>query len=497
VANSEPLLLSIDLGTTSCKATLFKLDGNRVAGNQAGYPLYAPEPGAAEQDPGDWHAAVWQTLSQLFNAQPNAMQGVIGIGLTAQMNALVPVDEDFTPLGRATCSIDQRPVAYCRKLRQEYSSQLPGIYIGRNSMLGRLLWLREQQPQRFMACAQFTDARGLLCYWLTGETGNDPSFGVWSWLPELLEILRLSLDRLPPIYQAWHLIGRLRSEIAVQFGLPAGVPVVVGSGDGVCANLGVGASALGDGCISLGTTGVARVVVSQPVPAEASLPTFSYPFMDGLWMGGGYYPAGAYLQWLGHLLQPEGYGKAEWSWLMEYLPLAERIPPGAGGLMFLPFIFDRGSGGVEGLAALAGLHFSHQAGHLLRAILEGTAVALRSVADYLSSLGQPINQWRATGGGMAIPLWQQIISGIFGQSFGLTKGDASLGAAMLAAIGVGVYPNLREATRAMVNVVQQVPLPEVDVKAYTSLYERYQAMTLLSPTVSPTLRKDAIERRME
>jgi len=145
----DPCLLSIDLGTTACKVTLFGLDGSRLAGCQTGYPLYSPEPGAAEQEPDDWRSAFHQALISLSNAVPQLMLAVTGIGLAAQMNAIVLVDNQFQPLGRAQSSMDQRSVPYNAHLRSQFAAQLPEIYFGRNGMLGRIAWLGDQLAQQF------------------------------------------------------------------------------------------------------------------------------------------------------------------------------------------------------------------------------------------------------------------------------------------------------------------------------------------------------------
>jgi xylulokinase len=480
VARSEPVLLSIDLGTTSCKASLFAAAGSRIADSRSPYPLYTPEPGSAEQEPGDWQFALHRCLAQLHATQPYSMNAVAGIGLAAQMNALVLVDDHDTPLHRAACSMDQRPVKFCTRIREQLGASLSEVYIGRNSMLGRIAWLQDRHPDLFTATARLTDARGLLAYWLTGNSGTDPSSGVWSWSAELLRFLGIPEEKLPQILPAWEVIGRLQPQVAAPYGLKPGIPVIIGSGDGCCANIGVGAIMDGVACISLGATGVARAVLTSPLPVDVDLPTFSYPFMDGLWLGGGYYPAGVYLDWLGRLVNP-GKAHKDWAWLSDYLPQAESIPPGADGLQFSPHIFTQNALESEGHACFNGLQIAHGPAHLLRAILEGTAVSLRTVSDFITGLDLEISLWRATGGGMKIPLWQQILSGMLGMPLELSQGDTSLGAAILAAVGIGLYPDLNSAVRAMVRVDRQVTLPAESTAAYQEVYAQYRSNPAFFP----------------
>jgi sugar (pentulose or hexulose) kinase len=408
------------------------------------------------------------------------MSAVAGIGLAAQMNALVLVDDHFTPLHRAACSMDQRPVKFSTRLREQLGTALPEVYIGRNSMLGRIAWLQDRHPGLFTATARLTDARGLLAYWLTGNSGTDPSCGVWAWSPDLLNILGISLDKLPQILPAWEAVGMLQPQVAAPYGLKPGIPVMIGSGDGCCANIGVGAITDGVACISLGATGVARAVLSRPLPVDVDLPTFSYPFMNGLWLGGGYYPAGVYLDWLGRLVNP-GKAQMDWEWLSDYLLLAENIPPGADGLQFSPHIFTQNALQSEGNACFNGLQIAHGPAHLLRAILEGTAVSLRTVSDFITGLGLEISLWRATGGGMKIPLWQQILSGMLGKPLELSQGDTSLGAAILAAVGIGLYPDITSGVTAMVRIDQQVTLPAALSAAYQEVYAQYRSTPAFFP----------------
>jgi sugar (pentulose or hexulose) kinase len=316
---SQGFLLAIDLGTTACKASLFTLDGWRVGICRASIRLYSPEPSAAEQEPDEWRAALELSLRQLSQQYPEAIQTVVGIGLAAQMNALVLMDSQNNPMGRVQSAMDQRAVPYSTRLRAEYASDFPDIYFGRSTSLGRIAWLRDQRPQLFENCAHISDACGLLSYWLTGTFASDASIGVWRWTPELAAILGVPLNMLPEIRMPWEITGRLLPEFARRAGLPAGIPVVAGSGDGPCTNIGAGALRLSESCVTLGTTGVVRVVLPSPLPVHVSTPIFSYPFINGLWLGGGYYPAGACLQWLRNLLEAGGPPQSEWDWLQRYL----------------------------------------------------------------------------------------------------------------------------------------------------------------------------------
>jgi len=468
-------LLTIDLGTTSCKVSLFTTAGRLVASSQAGYPLRSPEPGAAEQDPADWQAALWQALERMAVDRPADMRAVVGIGPTAQMNAVVLLDDAGQALGPAQSSMDQRAVAHGTRLRAELLQRDLSIYVGRNSTCGRLAWMHDRYPDRAATCAHVLEARGLVIYWLTGELAGDASIGVRAWDPELVRLVGFTPEKMPPIYPPWQAAGRLRADVAKKFGLPAGVPVAVGTGDGACANVAVGAIGPGQGCFTLGTTGVVRCVLESPLPITETLPTFSFPFMEALWLGGALYPASACLQWLRELLRlPDGPADDP-AWLEPLLPAAAALPPGTEGLIFLPFLFGLGPAGGETYASLRGLRYAHKTEHLLRATFEGTACAMRSVADYLESRGQAVRDWRATGGGMRIALWRQIIAAVLGRPIVLTNGDSSLGAAVIGAVAAGLYSDLTEAMAGMVQVQYEETPSAADVSAYQKVYADYVA----------------------
>jgi sugar (pentulose or hexulose) kinase len=475
---SDPRLLAIDLGTTSCRAALYTPAGRQTASAQAGYPLHSPEPGAAEQDPADWRLALWRALGQLACEHADEMRAVAAIGASAQMNAIVLLDARGQTLGRSLSSLDQRPVPYNRRLREAARARGLEVYIGRNGTLGRLARLRQERPDEAAACAHVLEARGLVNYWLTGERAADASIGVRAWTPEAAELAGFPLESLPAIRLPWEAAGGLRTEVARELGLRPGTPVVVGSGDGACANIASGALQPGQGCITLGTTGVARLVLHEPTPFVDDLPTFAFPFGEqGYWLGGGLYPATACLQWLRGLLDRGGRDE-DTAWLGALLPEVEALPPGADGLTFLPFLFGLGRPTRESYGTLKGLRFSHGPAHLLRATFEGTACALRAVVDWMARGGAAVADWRATGGGMQIGLWRQIVAEVLGQRLALTNGDSSLGAAALAAVGAGLYTGLGEALQAMVHIEREVvPVPE-RADAYQRVYADYVAAGL-------------------
>lgn len=476
---TDSRLLAIDLGTTCCKAALYTLAGEQMASAQFGYPLHSPVPGAAEQDPADWRAALWQSLGQLAREHAPEMQSVAAIGTSAQMNAMVLLDEGGQPLGRGLSSLDQRAVPYNRRLR--YLARARGItaYVGRNSTLGRLARLREERTEDVAACAHVLEARGLVNFWLTGARAADPSIGVRGWTPELAELVGFQIEKLPPVRAPWEAVGGLRPEVAREFGLAAEIPVTVGSGDGTCANIAAGALEPGQGCITLGTTGVARLVLRQPAPFLDDLPTFAYPFCEeDLWLGGALYPATACLQWLRGLLDRCDGSAEDPAWLAPLLPESEALPPGAEGLIFLPFLFGLGRPVGESFAALKGLRFSHGPAHLLRATFEGTACALRAVVERMRREGAEVRDWRATGGGMRMAPWRQIVADVLGQRLALTNGDSNLGAAALAAVAGGLHTSLAAAVRAMVRIEREVaPVPE-HVVMYQRVFADYLAAGL-------------------
>jgi sugar (pentulose or hexulose) kinase len=336
-----------------------------------------------------------------------------------------------------------------------------------------MMWMRDHHPGVVGAARRVGGAKEFLGAWLTGtfavDFSNGPSLAGW---PDLyLELAGLPPQVLPPIRSPLTVLGSLRAEVADQLGLAATTPVILGASDGACANLGVGASVPGAACLSLSTTGVVRLAGATAPDQRtlAGIGGFAWLLEAQLWLWGALVTtAGAALSWLHALLDRPGLS------LEALAQEAESVEAGSNGLTFRPYL--------QGMQAPAyrpwltgsfdGLTLAHRSPHLARAVMEGVAYSVRAVVDALTQVGATISRWALTGGSAQSAVWRQIVADVLGVELSYQRGGTLLGAAMLAACGCGIYPDLGQAQHAMLEPGSRV-VPGAAMPVYQTLYEAF------------------------
>jgi sugar (pentulose or hexulose) kinase len=239
--------------------------------------------------------------------------------------------------------------------------------------------------------------------------------------------------------------------------MQSGIPVITGLNDGAAASIAANALQVGDVIITLGTNGVVRVVTTEPTSGRSRITTgvFCWPYVNGLWIVGGHTRVGAsVLGWLGAILG--GYP------IEDIIELAAAAPPGANGVLFLPYLSGRGTpfNDDQTSGSLHGLTLGSDRQSISRAVLEGLIFALYDVYQVLPQVAQSTTV-HITGGGAKSAIWTQIIADIFNNSVEVYSDQPALGAAILAAVGVGIYPTVVDAAAMMAHLNrQQNPLEQ-------------------------------------
>jgi xylulokinase len=294
------------------------------------------------------------------------------------------------------------------------------------------------------------------------------------WDVEILNALNINRELFPSVIESTAIVGGLKSDIAARVGLPAGLPVIAGGGDNAAAAIGLGISSSNTnrGSLSIGTSGVIFAPCDRPIPdPEGRVHLFCH-------VDGGYHllgvtlAAGGSLRWYRDTFAPH-------ITYPELMNLAEQSLPGARGVLFLPHLSGERSPHLdpETRGAWVNLSLAHTQGDLVRAVLEGVAFSLRAALDVMSEIS-PVEQLLATGGGARSSIWLQILADILQTELVAPKAEegAAYGAAMLAMVGVGAYPNL-EAAFKLLPQISTVVQPqnqlayELAFKRYTLLYE--------------------------
>lgn len=473
-----PLLLTVDLGTTNCKAVASTLDGRVRAAATAGYPTANPREGWYEQRLDDWRRVILDVLSSVASALGADVTAVAGICLSAWGPGLVLLDEGGAPLNDTSPTWqDTRSREHGRRLVETAGAEWVGGGLPLTGFPAKLAWAVDTQPDITNNAVTAVGVKDYVLHWLTGVLATDPSSGPYAlkWPEHVFGAIGWDTHRLPPVFEPTAVVGRLLEERAAECGLPPLLPVVCGLNDGAAATLGVGASRRGDAVVSLGTNGVLRLLTTTPPTPELCLnrSLFRYPVVGELWACGGFVlTGGGALAWATEAMA----GDSASATIDTVLREAEDVPPGSDDLLFLPYLVGKGSPepAPDASAAFLGLRLRHRRGHLVRAVLEGVAFGVRDIAEELRFHGFELEQLLLTGGGAASPLWRRIFSGVLGMPARSSTGDANLGSAAVLAAGIGLAPDVRTALDRLRVATDEARTEPEWVDVYDDCYLRFR-----------------------
>jgi xylulokinase len=446
--------LGLDLGTSSVKALAVDGSGQVLGVGSAEYPVHRPHPGHAEQDPDDWWegtiAATRQALSDA--AKPE----IVAIGITGQMHGTVLLDADEQPLGRAIIWMDQRSEREVPEITgmvgRERLLELTGSPLATGFQAATLHWVRRREPSRWDNLRRILPPKDELRRRLTGVIATDPSDGSGTllldvqtrdWSETMLDATGISREHLPLVCPSHAVSGTLTANAAKAMGLSAGIPVITGAGDAPAAALGAGVAS-GERLLVTLSTGAQVLVPTRDIQIdrEGRLHTFCAAIEPGH-DGAAWYQMGAVLAGglALHWLRDNVFALDGNDALSRMTTWADEAPPGASGLIMLPYLIGERTPHMDPIArgVIIGLTAAHGRGELVRATMEGVAFACLDAFTVLQGAGARPSRIIVAGGGSRSTLWLQIIADIFGMPVQplLTADQSAIGAAMLAAIGTG------------------------------------------------------------
>jgi xylulokinase len=462
-------LIGLDVGTTGVKAVALDDNGAVLGGAHGDYPLSIPHPGWSEQDPDLWWRAAERALGELGGSESDA------IGLSGQMHGLVLLDERLSPLRPAILWNDGRTAAQCDEIERRLGVERLIELTGNRALTGftapKLLWVRDNEPEVYARIRHVMLPKDYVRLRLTGELATEVSDASGTllldvanrrWSDEVLSALDIPPAWLPPALESADRAG-------VAFG---GVPVAAGAGDQAAAALGVGVVDPGPASVVLGTSGVVFTALeAYRADPQARLHTFCHARPGGWNAMGVMLAAAGSLRWLRETAAPGvGFG-----------PLsdeAEAWDPGAGGLIFLPYLSGErtphADPGARG--AFIGLGVEHDRGALVRAVMEGVAYGLRDSVELLAELGDRPTVGRASGGGAASRLWLSIVASVLGMPLERTEVEegSAYGAALLGGVAAGVFGSVDEAVERCVRIAGRVEPDEAWRAEYDAGYDRFR-----------------------
>jgi len=472
-SSADPgLVIAVDIGTTGVKVEAVDTAAVSFCGTQREYPTETSQPGWAEQDPDQVAAAVQEAVREVASGIAASGLTVAGVSFSAAMHDLIGLDADGKPLTPMLTWADGRAAAQARRLRASDDwlalHRRTGTPVHPMSPLVKLLWFREERPELWGRVAHWVGVKEYVLQRLAGVLAVDESIasatGMYNlqtrdWDDGALALSGVRREQLPGLHATTDVVARPGAD-ATAWGLPADTPIVVGASDGVLANLGVGAVAPGVVACSIGTSSAIRGVVPRARVDEQGR-VFCYVLVPGRWVvGGASNNGGNVLRWLGRVMGADladpDVGLTE---------AAASVPPGAEGLLMLPYLSGerapRWSGDPRG--ALVGLTQRHTRAHIARAALEAVCLQLALVLDAMRAAGLEPTELRATGGFAQSPFWRQLLADVLGMPIGFPAGEqgSAVGAALLGHVALGHLGSVDDAA-ALVRVAEVVrPDPAV------------------------------------
>ncbi len=475
-------LLGLDIGTSSAKCVVVDRSGHPVASASRSYPLETPRPGWAEQDPALWETAAFRAIQDVLRQPGIDPRLIAGISFSGQMHGLVPLDAAGQVIRKSILWCDQRTGKQCEKIEEAAGGRESLLLLTNNVMLtgytgGKLLWLREKEPDHFRAMSRFLCPKDYVRYRMTGRVCMDVSeasgTGLFDtahrkWCFELTDRLGLSRDLFPDILESTDPAGSVTREAAEATGLLAGTPCFAGGGDAVVQSFGSGLIREGSVGSVIGTAGNVSMGFSKYTLNPGGKLQMFCGVTPGSYMSfGATQTAGGALSWFvdrlaGDLrLQAEAEGRNVYDLINE---LALQSPPGARGIVFTPYLSGERCPypDPDARGTLYGLSLNTPREDIVRAVMEGIVFSLRQIVDiYRSFTG--VSRAVASGGGAASGIFLQMQADIFEMpilTYSAAAEGGAYGAALIAGLGLGWYATAEEAVSLLSVEKEYRPVPE-------------------------------------
>jgi xylulokinase len=491
-------IIAYDLGTGGNKASLYSSDGRCLAENFVAYDTLYPQKGFHEQRPDDWWQAIVASTRNLRKTTNIPVNQITCCGISGHSLGVVPMDKDnkllrdAVPIWSDSRSESQQLEPFFAKVPQERWYQITGngFPAGLYSIF-KILWYRDKEPGIYDKIHKVIGTKDYINFKLTGKITTDYSYasgcGVydlanWKYSGELIEAAEINPDILPRIVPSTEILGPLTPEAAKELGLSEMVQVVTGGVDNSCMALGARAFKEGRSYNSLGSSSWIAVSSSVPLLNERSRPYVFAHVVPGMFASAtAIFSAGSSFQWVKDRFCVDLTGQAtkENRDVYELMcELAKESPVGARGLLFNPSLAGGSSldASPEIRGAYLGLDLGHRRSDILRATMEGIAMGLRIALNELKALTTLTDEMIVVGGASKSVFWRQIFADVYNMKIVKTSVDqqaAALGAAALAAVGTGLWPDFEMIDQ--VNEIESTVEPDCQAnKAYEKIVPIYQ-----------------------
>ncbi|WP_314061087.1 gluconokinase [uncultured Vagococcus sp.] len=448
------LIISIDIGTTSTKSTVFTTTGQALSSFYQGYPMTKKADGTATQDPETIFQAVLTTLKEALDFN-NSRQHAIAVTFSSAMHSLIGLDKNNQLLTPVITWADSRSNTYAESLKMSPQGlafyKKTGTPLHPMTPLSKIMWLKQEQTELYQQISLFTSIKEYVFYRLFDEHLVDYSIasgtGLFNihtlkWDQEILAFLELTEDRLPQAVPPTTQLSQVNKRYQESLDLPD-IPFILGASDGALANLGTNCISPEKANLSIGTSAALRYTVRAPL-LHAAGETFCYLLDEGYWViGGAANNGGMVIDWARQLAETD----------MSYetfMAKVELIPAGSDNLFFHPYLSGERapiwSGDIRG--SFTGLALSHTHAHLMRAVLEGICFNIADIFQALNSLTASPEKVCASGGFSHSSTWKQLMADVLGQpiTFPQTHESSGLGAMILALKSLNLISDYEESS---------------------------------------------------
>ena len=488
---SKRLLLGIDLGTSGCKITAFDFQGNAIAFTTGSYKTLYSQSGYVEQDGEDWWKTICRGLHKLLNEGINPEE-IAAIGVAGTSWACIAVDRQGKLLRPVMLWLDRRAEKQAEWLKEKVGEEkliaLSGNPVDPAYITPKILWLKENEPEVYANTYKFLQSNGFIVFKLTGEFSQDYSQGYGfhffniskgEYDEKTADELDISLDLIAPLCHCHQIVGTVTRKAAAETGLVPGIPVVAGGLDAACCTLGAGVIRPGQTQEQGGQAGGMSIQVDRPLIHPKLI--LGYHVIPKQWLlQGGTVGGSGTLRWFNEQLGAFEQQQAKEKNISSYEIMSQEaatIRPGSDGLLFLPYmagerspIWDSKARGV-----FFGLSYDKTRAHMIRAVMEGVGFSLLHNLETAFEVGAVAKELNSVGGAANSRVWTQIKADITGRTIHVPFSDhaTSLGAALLAGVGVGVYKDFEEAVSNTVRINRTHYPNQLNNQIYKGYYEIY------------------------
>jgi len=491
-------VIGVDLGTSAVKILLVNMNGEVVSEVSKAYPLIHDKSGYSEQNPEEWVEKTVEGLSELLADFNEESENIEGISFSGQMHGLVLLDKENNVLRNAILWNDTRTTEQCRQIYEAVGEEKL-LAITKNPALEgftlpKLLWVKQYEPEIFKQASVFMLPKDYLRFRLTGKIHSEYSDAAGTlllnvsekkWSTEICEIFGIQPAICPPLVESYGFIGEITSDVASKTGLFESTKVFAGGADNACGAIGSGILSEGRTLCSIGTSGV---VLSYEEKNDQDFQGKVHYFNHG--EENAYYTMGVTLA-AGHSLSWFKDTFAQDENFENLLQDVDSIPIGANGLLFTPYLAGErtpyADANIRG--SFIGMDASHKRKDFVRSVLEGITFSLNESIEIFRENGKRIDTVISIGGGAKNEAWLQMQADIFNANIVKLSSEQGpgMGAAMLAAFGVGWFSSLRECADKFVSAVKTYEPIADNVEQYQKLFQLYKQVYKQTKSINDEL----------